>query len=252
MSKKTKTKTKKGAFRLRKRPQVVLTKTKTKKISFPKIETKTLFFIGLAFIFSLFIAHSLELELWPRWIYWDDVASFVTTLILILSGFVILFLFYELIKKNKESILSKIFLHFKEKSSEPLFGNERPDGSIISAMIYYFVVVPLLIIFIPLLILGLILGLISLVVSILLATPFFDRTIESRDFMVIEQRYESKTKGKNCYKTVFEEINGTLKADICNKEFYHQVNTGSHLKITGTNTLFGFAYKIKDIEVLKD
>jgi hypothetical protein len=96
----------------------------------------------------------------------------------------------------------------------------------------------------------------SLAVSILLVTPFFDRTIESRDFMVTEQRYErppniSKVRGKNCYKIVFEEINGTLKTDICNEDFYHQVSTGLHLKITGTNTVFGFAYKIKDIEVLK-
>ena len=193
MSKKTKPKTKKSAFLIRKAPQTVF--AKTKKRSFPKIETETLFFIGLAYIFSLGIADSLELELWPRWIFWNDVYAFVTTLSLILSGLIILFLFYELIK----NILSKFFLHYKEKSSEPLFWNKRPEGSIISAVIYYFV----LIIFIPTLIF-VILGTLSLAVQLLLLTPFFDRKIESRDFMVIEQRYESKRKGKSCYKTVFK------------------------------------------------
>jgi hypothetical protein len=69
--------------------------------------------------------------------------------------------------------------------------------------------------------------------------------------MVIEHRVESR-KGNDCYKTVFKEVNGTLKTDICNKDFYRQVKTGAHLKITGTNTSVGFVYKIKDIEVLKD
>lgn len=201
--------------------------------------------------FGLVIADLLELELWSRWIYWDDVSSFVDTLSLSLWGLGVLFLFYNLIK-NKESMLSKNFLAYKEKSSEPLFGNERPDSSIISPMIYFFCYVPLLIIVSFFFIWVLIPWMISLVVSILLFTPFFDRTIESRDFMVIDHRYERKTKGKNCYKTVFEEVNGTLKADVCNEDFYHRVNTGSHLKVTGTNTVFGFVYKIKEIEVLKD
>lgn len=85
-------------------------------------------------------------------------------------------------------------------------------------------------------------GLISLVVSILFITPFFDRKIESRDFTVTEHYRSSGNK----YKSAVQEINGTLKADIYDEDFYHQVNTGSHLKVTGTNTLFGFAYKIKD------
>lgn len=199
--------------------------------------------------FGLVIADLLELELWSRWIYWVDVSSFRNSLSLSLSGLVVLFLFYNPI--NKESMLSKIFLDFKEKLSEPLLGNKWPVGSIISAMICCFVVAPFLIVYIPILISRLIFWMLSLAVSILLVTPFFDRTIESRDFMVIEHRVESK-KGKDCYKTVFKEVNGTLKADICNEDFYHQVKTGLHLKVTGTNTLFGFAYKIKDIEVLKD
>ena len=253
MSKKTKPKTKKSAFLIRKAPQTVFAKIKikarTKKSSFPKNET-LLFVVCIPF-FGLAVADLLELELWPRWIYWDDVSSFVDTLSLSRSGLVVvLFLFYNLIKKNKASILSKIFLHFKEKSSEPLFGNERPDSSIISPMIYFFCYVLLLIIVSFFFIWVLIPWMISLVVSILLFTPFFDRTIESRDFMVIEHRVKSR-KGNDCYKTVFKEVNGTLKADICNEDFYHQVNTGSHLKITGTNTLFGFVYKIKEVEVLK-
>jgi hypothetical protein len=89
------------------------------------------------------------------------------------------------------------------------------------------------------------------VVSILLVTPFFDRTIESRDFMVIEQHVSSSGKSRS-HRTVFKEVNGTLKANIDNKDFYRQVKTGAHLKITGTNTSVGFVYKIKDIEVLKD
>jgi hypothetical protein len=193
----------------------------------------------LAWIVCIAIAGLLklefELELWPRWIYWDDVSSFVDTLSLSLSGLVFLFLFYDLIKKNKASFLSKLFLAYKDNSS-----------SILKAMICYFAAVPLLIISMWLCIWWML----SLVVSILLVTPFFNRTIESRDFMVIEHRVESR-KGNDCYWTVFKEVNGTLKADICNKEFYHQVNTGSHLKITGTNTVLGFVYKIKGIEVLK-
>jgi type III secretory pathway component EscU len=142
-------------------------------------------------------------------------------------------------------------LDFKEKLSEPLFGHKGPVASIISAMIYYFGVGPFLIMVSFFIIWILIYCMISFVVSILLFTPFFDRTIESRDFMVIEQHVSSSGKGRS-HRTVFKEVNGTLKANIDNKDFYRQVKTGSHLKITGTNTSVGFVYKIKDIEVLKD
>jgi len=209
---------------------------------------KIIYFLFL----GLLIAYWLELELWSRWIYWDDVSSFVITLHLSLFGLVVvLFLFYDLLKKNTSSML-EAFLYFKKQLSEPLFGHKGPVASIISAMFCCFFLVPFLILVNLFIIWALIYVMISFVVSILLFTPFFDRTIESRDFMVIEQRYESKGKGKSCYNTVFKEVNGTLKADIDNKDFYRQVKTGSHLKITGTNTSVGFVYKIKDIEVLKD
>jgi hypothetical protein len=204
---------------------------------------KIIYFLFL----GLLIAYFLELELWSRWIYWDDVSSFVNTLHLSLFGLVVV---YDLLKKNTSYILEG-FLYFKEQLSEPLFGHKGPVASIISAMIYYFGVGPFLIMVSFFIIWILIYCMISFVVSILLFTPFFDRTIESRDFMVIEQHVSSSGKGRS-HRTVFKEVNGTLKANIDNKDFYRQVKTGSHLKITGTNTSVGFVYKIKDIEVLKD
>jgi fatty acid desaturase len=89
MSKKTKTKI----------------KARTKKSSFPKNET-LLFVVCIPF-FGLAVADLLELELWPRWIYWDDVSSFGVSLILSLSGLVVLFLFLTLSYEVQHLALEK-------------------------------------------------------------------------------------------------------------------------------------------------